>query len=262
MRKLLRKTYLLLRNIYVLIVRSNLLSTLKINFKTLPFNQAIHFPIVVYSKTNFRSLGGKIEIKGRLYFDMISIGQRGYIETAKPISTWKIEGTIVFYGPIAFYQGTYLLVAKNAILTFGNVKSSENFRESSITVGTNTKIMCFESITIGECARIPWDVQIIDTSFHYIENNCGEAKPLTKPIVIGDRVWIGNRTTISKGAVIPSYSIVCSNSMVNKDLSSYGEHCMFAGVPAVKKSEGLSRVWNERKQSEYDSKFSYNRTHL
>lgn len=257
MKKLERK----LRHLYVLFFRSRLFSTLKINFKTLPFKQAIRFPIVVYSKTNFRSLKGRIEIKGRLYFDMISIGQRGYIATAKPISTWKIEGNIVFYGPIAFYQGTYLLVAKDAILTFGNEKSSKNF-ESSITVGTNTKIMCFKSITIGEYARIPWDVQIIDTSFHYIENNGREAQILTKPIVIGDRVWIGNRSTISRGAIIPNNSIVCSNSVVNKDLSSYGENCMFAGSPAVKKGEGLSRIFDEQKQAEYDKKFGYNRSGL
>lgn len=257
MRKLERK----LRHLYVLVFRSRLFSTLKINFKTLPFNQAIHFPIVVYSKTNFRSLKGRIVIKGHLDFDMISIGKTGYVATTKPVSTWTIEGTIVFWGGIAFYLGTYLLVAKDAVLTFGNEKSSKNF-ESSITVGTNTKIMCFESITIGEYARIPWDVQIIDTSFHYIENNSGDAQPLTKPIVIGDRVWVGNRTTISRGSVIPSNSIICSNSVVNKDLSLYGEHCMFAGSPAVKKSEGLSRVWDEQKQAEYDKKFGYNRTPL
>ena len=252
----------LLKIIYVLFFRSRLFSTIKINFKMLPFNQAIHFPIVVYSKTNFRSLKGKIEIKGCLDFDMISIGQQGYVATTKPVSNWTIEGTIVFYGCTAFYQGTYLLVAKDAILTFGNVKSSDNFGKSSITIGSNTKIMCFESITIGEFARIPWDVQLIDTSFHYIENSFGEAQSLTKPIVIGDWVWIGNRSTISRGAVIPNNSVVCSNSMVNKDLSLYGEHCMFAGSPAVKKSEGLSRVWDEHKQAEYDKKFGYNRAHL
>lgn len=257
MKKLERK----LRHLYVLVFRSRLFSTLKINFKTLPFNQAIRFPIVVYSKINFRSLKGRIVIKGRLDFDMISIGKTGYVATTNPVSTWTIEGTIVFWGGIAFYLGTYLLVAKDAVLTFGNEKSSKNF-ESSITVGTNTKIMCFESITIGEYARIPWDVQIIDTSFHYIENNCGEAQSLTKPIVIGDRVWVGNRTTISRGSVIPNNSIICSNSVVNKDLSSYGENCMFAGSPAVKKSEGLSRVWDEQKQAEYDKKFGYNRTPL
>lgn len=257
-----KKLEKVLRHLYVLVFRSRFVSTLKINFKTLPFNQAIRFPIVVYSKTNFRSLRGKIEIKGRLYFDMISIGQRGYIATAKPISTWKIEGTIVFYGPIAFYQGTYLLVAKDAVLTFGNEKSSNKSGESSTMVGTNTKIMCFESITIGDCVRITWDVQLIDTSFHYVENSCGDAQRLTKPIVVGDRVWVGNRTTISKGAIIPSNSIICSNSMVNKDLSSYGEHCMFAGSPAVKKGEGLSRVFDEQKQAEYDKKFGYNRSGL
>lgn len=252
----------LLKILYVLVFRSKIVPTLKINFKMLPFNQAIHFPIVVYSKINFRSLKGRIEIKGRLDFDMISIGQQGYVATTKPVSNWTIEGTIVFWGCMAFYQGTYLLVAKDAILTFGNEKSSEDFGRSSITIGSNTKIMCFESITIGEYARIPWDVQIIDTSFHYLENNGKEALSLTKPIVIGDRVWVGNRTTISRGSVIPSNSIICSNSVVNKDLSFYGEYCMFAGSPAVKKSEGLSRVWDEHKQAEYDKQFGYNRAHL
>lgn len=251
-----------LRILYVLLFKSKLLSTIKINFKMLPFKQAKCFPIVVYSKINFRSLKGRIEIKGNFDFDMISIGQRGYVSTATSISNWTIDGTIVFCGCIAFYNGTYLLVAKGAILTFGNEKSSESLGKTSITMGSNLKIMCFDSITIGDYARIAWDVQIYDTSFHYIEKNGGDVKSLTKRIVIGDRVWIGNRTTISKGAIIPNNSIVSSNSIVNKDLSLCGENCMFAGIPAVKKSEGLSRVWNERKQSEYDSKFSYNRTHL
>lgn len=252
----------LLKILYVLVFRSRLISTLKINFKMLPFNQAIRFPIVVYSKTNFRSLTGRIEIKGRLDFDMISIGQHGYVATTKPVSNWTIEGTIVFWGGIAFCQGTYLLVAKDAILTFGNVKSIDNSGRTSITIGSNTKIICFESITIGVCTGITWDVQLMDTSFHYIENKDREVQSLTKPIVIGDRVWVGNRTTISRGAVIPSNSIICSNSVVNKDLSSYGEYCMFAGSPAVKKSEGLSRVWDEGKQANYDKKYGYNRVHL
>lgn len=247
----------LLKIIYVLLFKSRFLSTLKINFRMLPFNQAIHFPIVVYSKTIFRSMKGKVEIKGRLHFDMISIGKQGYVATALPVSNWTIEGTVVFWGEASFSQGTYLLVAKDAVLTFGNIKS-----EASIMVGSNTLIMCFESITIGDLTQITYDCQLIDTSFHYIENSCGETSPLTKPIFIGDRVWVGNRTTISKGAIIPSNSIVCSNSMVNKDLSSCGEHCMFAGSPAVKKSEGLSRVWDEQKQAEYDKKFGYNRTNL
>ena len=252
----------LLRIFHVLAFKSKFLSTLKINFKMLPFNQAIHFPIVVYSKTRFRSLKGEIKIIGHLDFDMISIGKQGYVATTKPISNWTIEGTMVFYGCVAFYQGSYLLVAKDAVLTFGNVKSSDNFGKSSISFGSNAKIMCFESITIGDSTHAAWDVQLMDSSFHYIEKNCGEAQPLTKPIVIGDQVWLNNRTTISRGAIIPSNSIISSNSMVNKDLSAYGENCLFVGSPVVKKNEGMSRVWNEKKQAEYDKKFGYNRVHL
>lgn len=55
-----------------------------------------------------------------------------------------------------------------------------------------------------------------------------DAKRLTRPIVIHDNVWIGNRFTIAKGTILPSYSIVVSNSMTNKDFSEDGGCCLFA----------------------------------
>lgn len=93
-----------------------------------------------------------------------------------------------------------------------------------------------------------------------IEN--ANINPLTKEVVIGDHVWIGNRTTISRGTVLPDDSIVASNSLVNKDYSSEGSFCMFAGMPAKVVKRNIKRIWNEREESDIDKRLNYFRTHL
>ena len=110
---------------------------------------------------------------------------------------------------------------------------------------------------------LAWECQVIDTSFHYIEStdNSFDVKPLTQPVIIGDRVWIGNRTTISKGSVIPDDNIVASNSLVNKDFSLIGSFNMLAGIPAKVIKKGINRIRGP-KEKELDIQFGYDRTHL
>lgn len=83
-------------------------------------------------------------------------------------------------------------------------------------IDSNIKIICRDNILIGDCVEITWECQIYDTSFHYVQKEGKEVQPLTKEIIINDFVWIGNRTTISKGAVIPSYSIIAAESRAIK----------------------------------------------
>lgn len=152
------------------------------------------------------------------------------------------------------YQGSYVTVAHGATLSIGT---------NNTFFGSNIRIFCFDSITIGDYVRITWDCQIMDSSFHYIEWLDSEKpiEPLTKKVVIGDYVWIGNRSTISK-AIIPSNTIIASNSLVNKDFSSAGENILLAGMPASVKTSGLRCVWDKVLQSEIDQTFGYDRTHL
>lgn len=230
------------------------LRTIWFNFKVLPFRQAIRLPFFIYSKTIFRNLSGRITIDSdRISTNMIKIGADWwYPATSKPLVIWSIYGTLVFKGPISFPQGTYIHVAKNGVLQFGSKETM---------IGTNTKIMCFEKITIGDSARITWDCQIYDTSFHYIEVE-GIAMKLTSPIYIGNNVWVGNNTTITKGVFIPDWSIITSHSLVNKDLSSYGEHCMFAGCPVMLKKRGVTRVFDIEKEKSLDQQYNYSRNNL
>lgn len=230
------------------------IKTIWFNFKVLPLSQAVFLPFTIYSKTIFRDLSGKIIIDAdKIYNNMIKIGADWwYPATSRPQVMWNIYGKLVFKGPISFPHGTYIHVAKNGVLQFGT---------KGTLIGTNTKIMCFDNIEIGDSARITWDCQIYDTSFHYVETE-GAIGKLTAPIKIGNNVWVGNNTTITKGVRVPDYSIITSHSLVNKDLEQYGEHCLFAGCPASLKRRSVTRVFDETIEKELDMKYNYSRDHL
>ena len=201
-------------------------------------------------------MSGKVVVNNARY-GMIKIGYSShYVATSVPRSEWTIRGTMVLNGSTRFFQGTYVLVSDKAILTCGGIYNM---------FGTGCKIICFNRITIGKRVDVTWECQIMDTSFHYIGQQGEELDdipPLTKEIVIGNYVWIGNRSTITKGAVIPDESIIASNSLVNKDLSEHGSYCLFAGVPVKVVKEEVRRIWNESDESVLDKKYNYNRVHL
>lgn len=231
------------------------LKTAWFNFKMLPFEQAIHLPILLYGKTSFRGLRGGVKIQCKnVYPFMIKIGcDNSYVATSSPKSIWTIEGTLILNGPVCFLQGTYILIAKGAELNIGG---------NGTFVGSNTKIICFEKISIGNMVHITWDCQLYDTSFHYIQDVEGNCLRLTKPIRIGNKVWIGNNTTISKGCVLPDNTIIGSHSLANKDYTDTKGGCLLAGIPARVKIENIYRVYNEEQQSVLDAKFDYHRVRL
>lgn len=236
--------------------KCNLIKTIKFNFKMLPFKQAARLPILFYGKTDFRSLKGEVEIKGAVSTGMIRVGIKDeYVDTSVGNTIWTINGKIVFNGPLKIWRGSYFLVARNAVLSIGSKQTK---------LGSHLKIMCFNSITIGNCVRIAWECQLYDTSFHYLEmlKHENDIRPLSNPVVVGDRVWIGNRTTISKGAKIPNDTIVASNSLVNKDFSQIEPYSMLAGCPATVKGIGYRRIFDRKQEKELDQRYNYPRTGL
>lgn len=237
------------------LIRINLVKTISVNFRLLPFRVAVKLPVFVYGRFLLRQSDGEVIIKGNISPGMIQIGRRDrYPETHVPQTIWVINGQLEFNGKISFFQGSYIMVAHNAQLIFG--------KGDHPACGANLRIFCFNQIII-EDAHITWDCQIMDSSFHYIEStdNLSEIKSLTRPVFIGKHVWIGNRSTIS-GAVIPDETIVASNSLLNKDYSSYGTNCLIAGIPGTVKKRGIRRVYDKERQSELDKLFNYDRTRL
>lgn len=237
-------------------LHTNILQTVRFNFKMLPLKQAVKLPIWFYGKVVLRSLEGRVVINAPIRPGMVEVGAHNwYVTTHVPQCIWTINGTVVFNGAVRFLQGSYVTVAHNAYFEVGT---------GGTFFGTDLKVLCFDHIRIGNNVRCAWGVQMIDTSFHYIEmeKRDMQAQKLTAPIEIGNRVWIGNTCTISKGAVIPDDTILASNSLANKNFSDIKPYTLIAGCPAMPKAEGLHRVWDEKKQHEYDELYGYDRTHL
>ena len=245
-----------MRRLLYIIRTINVLKTIWFNFKAFSFAVAKKFPVWLYGKVTFRSLTGKVVINRPISSGMIKIGKNDhYVDTAIQQCIWNVRGTVIFNGPAIFGHGSYVVVSDNATLEFG---------EREVYLGTNLKIFCFDRIVIGSNVRAAWDCQFMDTTFHYVQNlnRDGEIGPLTKPIILGEDIWVGNRTTFSKGAVVPSKTIIASNSLVNKDFSHIEPYTMLAGMPASVKATGLKRIFDLDIQREMDEKYHYVRTHL
>lgn len=95
-------------------------------------------------------------------------------------------------------------------------------------IGYGTEIRCEEKITIGEYCLFSYDVCIYDTNTHSTDSERRRAlydkgypfgadeieRPETKPIIIGNDVWLGKQSTVLKGAVIGNKSIVGIRTIV------------------------------------------------
>ena len=115
-----------------------------------------------------------------------------------------------------------IIVRKNANLEIG-----KNFRMS------NSAIYCAEKIVIGDNVMIGGSCKIWDTDFHPLNSDQRRENPnenfTTKPITIGDDVFIGGFSIILKGVSIGKASIIGAGSVVSKDVPA-GE--IWTGNPA------------------------------
>lgn len=122
------------------------------------------------------------------------------------------------------------LIIGNKVMLYDKVNFYLDQPGAEIVIGDRTyinrrtEIMSKSSVTIGKGCAISWDVVISDSDYHEILGT-----PSTKPIVIGDEVWIGCKSTILKGVTIGNGAVVAAGSVVTKDVDP---HTLVAGVPA------------------------------
>lgn len=117
-------------------------------------------------------------------------------------------------------------------------------------IGDNVHIVALEKVVIGDNCLMASKIFISDTNHgNYAgkeqsspETPPNERKLSTKPVSIGDNVWIGENVCILPGATIGNGCIIGANSVVNRDIP---ENCIAAGAPAkvVKKYNMFSQSW-------------------
>jgi len=95
-------------------------------------------------------------------------------------------------------------------------------------VNSHARILCEDTISIGDGCAIAWEVELLDTDRHKITYD-GEQQKVTAPIHIEDNVWIGNNVTIKKGVTVNEGAVVASGSLVTKDVQ---KNTLVGGTPA------------------------------
>lgn len=125
------------------------------------------------------------------------------------------HASLVVDGDFKIITGCRVVVDKRAKLELG-----------SGYINYNGSIACFNHIRIGHNVFIADNVTIRDSDNHCILD--GNYMP-SKPIVIGDHVWIGMNVTILKGVTIGDGAIIAAGSVVIKDVPP---KALAGGVPA------------------------------
>ncbi len=118
-------------------------------------------------------------------------------------------------GNCQFYSGVRLEVGQKGALIIGN----------GTYLNRNTLIVCEERVEIGENCKIAWDVIIMDSDLHPVN----QAPLKNKPVIIGDHVWIGCRSIILKGVSIGEGAIIAAGSVVTKNVPA---RTIYGGSPA------------------------------
>ena len=215
----------------------SLIKTIYFNLRCLPYRQAIMTPVHVYPHTRFQKLSGEIQIDGIISTGMIRIG-RDWGYRCKGDTRIRIEGNMLFHGKCEILRGADICVFNNGKLSMGD----------NVFIGENCLIYCMDNITLGNNTRITYETNIFDTDFHYtvdIENRT--IKKLTSPIIIGNNVWIGNRTNIKKSVKLPDYTIVAaSGSLLTKDYTEIvPKFGCIGGYPARPLPIRSCRTWKD-----------------
>jgi len=125
--------------------------------------------------------------------------------------------------PIGGDTRTILSVKNSATLTLGN------------NVGiSNTAIVCHEAVTIGDRTIIGGGTKIYDTNFHSLDyrerGDYLNENVKTKPVVIGEDVFVGGHCIILKGVTIGDRSIIGAGSVVTRSVPADE---VWGGNPAV-----------------------------
>ncbi|AIQ60523.1 DapH/DapD/GlmU-related protein [Paenibacillus borealis] len=123
-------------------------------------------------------------------------------------------------------------------------------------IGDYVHIVASERVIIGDNCLMASKIFISDTSHGEYINFDIDSRPdvppddrplYTKPVSIGNNVWIGENACILLGVNIGDGCIIGANSVVNRDIPN---NCIVAGAPArvIKKWDDSLNVWKAVKK--------------
>ena len=187
------------------------LKTIIFNFNYFSISTAIHLPVFIFKNTCLSAVKGKILFKCPIRMGIVRIGihDLGTIDSKYNRTIWHCNGTVVFSGTASIGSGTRISINRGGSLLVGD--------KFCITGGST--IICSNKISFGDECLLSWDILIMDTDFHRILNEKNDIVNISKPIFIGNHVWIGCRNLILKGVHIADNVVVAAGSKTTKDVA-------------------------------------------
>jgi maltose O-acetyltransferase len=106
-------------------------------------------------------------------------------------------------------------------------------RNVVIGAGTFVNVDCFLELVapvhIGRDCQLGMQVMVATSHHESTEDERVSRVPVGRPVVIGDRVWIGARATILPGVTVADDVVIAAGAVVTRDCKEPG---VYAGVPA------------------------------
>lgn len=126
-------------------------------------------------------------------------------------------GTVIFNGNVTIGYGADIEVFDGATLIMGNA------------CGTNigATIICGDRIEIGNDTKLGRHITIRDNNGAHYMNRQGYKN--TRPVIIGDKVWLTEQCTVMPGVKIGDGAIIGALSLVIRNVPA---HCLASGHPA------------------------------
>ena len=187
---------------------TDFLKSLRFSLHYFPFREALRLPILVARGCRIIKFDGAVKAECPVRTGLIRLGYSGLgtLDPKYKRTLWELTGLIVLKGVACIGKGSRISVG-------GELTLGDGF---NITGGCT--IICKKKIDIGANCLFSWDTLIMDTDFHPIYDEDGRVVNEDRPVHIGDKVWIGCRSTVLKGAVIPDGSVIAAASTITRKL--------------------------------------------
>ncbi len=134
------------------------------------------------------------------------------------------------------YRALGAEIGKNVVFHFRTeVRGLHRLKIGAGTmIGDNALLAAQRGLTIGKNVNLSSNVSIYYGAHDHRDPYFRSTAATTRPITIGDRVWIGSNAIILTGVHIGEGAVVCAGCVVTKDVEPY---TVVAGIPAKKVNE-------------------------
>lgn len=96
-------------------------------------------------------------------------------------------------------------------------------------INHSASLVAHERVTVGARCHIGPNVMVTDNSYHRIEPDRRDEMPESRPVTIGDNVWLGARVIVLPGITIGDDAVIGAGSVVSRDIPA---RSLAAGAPA------------------------------